>query len=249
MKLIRKWLTSIAKRLFWKEHQQNAIKQIESTRNELVSRDMFIVAPLLFKGEGYFRSMEAKQNLSEFLPLADALDKITLDNVCEIGTHKGGTLFIWCQLAAPDANVFSIDLPGGDFGGGYTARSVPFFQSFKKPGQQLHLLRGNSHSSEMKKEFTDKLNGQKLDFILIDGDHTYDGVKQDFDDYAGFVREGGIIAFHDIVVRPEYPHIEVWRFWDEIKEKYKYEEFIETGTSRRTIGIGMIYQNSSSITE
>jgi len=46
------------------------------------------------------------------------------------------------------------------------------------------------------------LNGEPLDFLFIDGDHTYEGVKRDFEMYSPLVRNGGIIAFHDIVKHP-----------------------------------------------
>jgi hypothetical protein len=50
-----------------------------------------------------------------------------------------------------------------------------------------------------------------------------------------------MIAFHDIVERASEPEIEVWRFWKEIKQRYPYDEFIESGASRRKIGIGLLY--------
>ena len=237
-----KLLKSISKRLFWKQHLNEAIQQIQTIRQELVSPEMFIAAPLLFKGKGYYQSMEAKQNLAELLGVSRALAGIELNHVCEIGTHKGGTLFIWCQLASPGAKIISIDLPGGAFGGGYATRSLPFFQSFAKPQQQLMFIRGDSHSMAIQQEFKTNLQGKMLDFLLIDGDHSYMGVKSDFDHYAPFVRKGGIIAFHDIVKRPEYPEIEVWKYWEEIKSKYEAKVFIDDSATRRKIGIGIIYK-------
>lgn len=38
------------------------------------------------------------------------------------------------------------------------------------------------------------------DFLYIDGDHLYDGVKQDYLDYAPMVRPGGIVAIHDYLL-------------------------------------------------
>jgi len=38
-----------------------------------------------------------------------------------------------------------------------------------------------------------------LDLLFIDSDHSYAGAKQDFMRYRHFVRDGGIIAFHDII--------------------------------------------------
>jgi predicted O-methyltransferase YrrM len=45
------------------------------------------------------------------------------------------------------------------------------------------------------------LGGEKADFLFIDGDYTYEGVKRDLM-YSPLVREGGIIAFHDICPHP-----------------------------------------------
>ena len=41
-----------------------------------------------------------------------------------------------------------------------------------------------------------------IDFLFIDGDHTYEGVKRDFEMCSLLVRKGGIIAFLDTV-----PHL------------------------------------------
>ncbi len=38
-------------------------------------------------------------------------------------------------------------------------------------------------------------NGEPVDFLFIDGDHLYDGVKIDFELYKKLVRPGGLIAF------------------------------------------------------
>lgn len=37
----------------------------------------------------------------------------------------------------------------------------------------------------------------KIDFLFIDGDHSYDGVSKDFNLYSTIMNEGGIIAIHD----------------------------------------------------
>jgi predicted O-methyltransferase YrrM len=42
-----------------------------------------------------------------------------------------------------------------------------------------------------------KIWNKPIDYIFIDGDHIYEAVKQDFNDWFPFVKQGGIIAFHD----------------------------------------------------
>lgn len=59
---------------------------------------------------------------------------------------------------------------------------------------------------------------ESLDFLFIDGDHTYDGVKQDFDLYYEKVRPGGYIYFHDSrMYRGGAPfHVGSSKFTDEL---------------------------------
>jgi cephalosporin hydroxylase len=233
---------SIAKRLLWRIHLAEAKARIELYKRELTTLEMLMAVPVMFRGKGFYRSLELKQNMDELLGLARVLQQVELNTVCEIGTFKGGTLFLWCQLAADDADVFSIDLPRGEFGGGCNERCLPFFDAFRKPGQRLDCIRGDSHSREIREQFTSKLAGRELDFLFIDGDHSYAGVGQDYEEYAPMVRSGGIIAFHDILPRADQPDIEVWRFWGEIKHHHRHREFIESGDQRRRIGIGLVYK-------
>ena len=234
---------SLTKRLFWRRHLAEATETIQALRTELPTPEMQMTLAYLFQGKGYYQTLGLKQNMVELLGLVNVLRRQPLQRVCEIGTFKGGTLFVWCQLAVPDAQLISIDLPGGQFGGGYHERSLPFFQAFCQPGQALQCLRGSSHDAGIRAEFTQTLGGNKLDFLFIDGDHSYAGVKQDFEFYSQHVRAGGLIAFHDIVRRERQPDIQVHRFWNEVKAQYRHEEFIEPSAERRKIGIGLIYKD------
>lgn len=63
--------------------------------------------------------------------------------VLEIGTARGGTLFLWTRVAHPEAVIISIDLPGGLFGGGYRRWKLPLYRAFALPNQSIHLLRAD----------------------------------------------------------------------------------------------------------
>lgn len=52
---------------------------------------------------------------------------------------------------------------------------------------------GNSHL----KETLAKVSDRTYQFLLIDGDHTYEGVKRDYEMYSPLVEPGGYILFHD----------------------------------------------------
>jgi predicted O-methyltransferase YrrM len=234
---------SLAKRLFWRQHLAEAQARLRQLTTELPTPEMMMAVPYVFQGKGFYRTLDLKQNMLELLGLVNVLRGRELERVCEIGTFRGGTLYIWCQLASPSAQIISVDLPGGQFGGGYTERSLPFFQSFRKTGQKLDCIRGSSHDEEIRAEFKKTLGIAELDFLFIDGDHSYTGVKQDFEFYSRFVKRGGLIGFHDIHHRPEQPSIEVHKLWEELKAKHRHEEFVETTNERRKIGIGVIYKD------
>jgi len=84
------------------------------------------------------------------------------------------------------------------------------------------------------------LEGHKVDFLFIDGDHTYGGVKTDFEMYSSLVGKGGLIAFHDIVPGPPENVGGVPRFWSEIKPSFSYLELVKDW-KQGGCGIGTIY--------
>lgn len=176
----------------------------------------------------------------EILELLGILDEIKPKVVIEIGTAGGGTLFLFSHVASEDATVISIDLPGGKFGGGYPKCKIPLYKAFRLPKQKLHLIGADSHSPTTLKNVKNVLDDKKVDFLLIDGDHTYEGVRRDFEMYSPLVKEGGIIAFHDIAVHPPETGCEVSKFWNEIKERYDYIEIIKD-QDQNWAGIGVLF--------
>jgi predicted O-methyltransferase YrrM len=145
-----------------------------------------------------------------------------------------------------------VDLPSGPFGGGYPRRKAPLFRKFARADQKLRLIRADSHSLETKEGILRILDGEQLDYLFLDGDHTYSGVQRDFEMYAPLVRSGGIVAFHDIVTYRRESECQVERFWREIKHDYRHREIIEavneasqpvavTGASMETAGLGVLF--------
>lgn len=176
---------------------------------------------------------------SEIVALGAIVRKRQPRIIVEIGTARGGTLFIWCALAHPEATLVSIDLPGGMHGGGYPYWKTFVYKRFPTPKQKLHLLRGDSHSASMLEQLKMRLAGQPIDFLFIDGDHTYAGVKRDFEMYSSLVRKGGLIAFHDIAIHPPEIDCHVDKFWNELKQTRPSREFIEN-PKQGWGGIGLI---------
>jgi predicted O-methyltransferase YrrM len=182
--------------------------------------------------------VELWQVHSEILGLLGMIRENPPSCVLEIGTCRGGTLFLLSRFAAPDAHVISVDVPAGRFGGGYSPTHTRLYRAFAGRRQRLQLVLGDSHEPSTLETVETKLGGRQLDLLFIDGDHTYEGARRDFEMYAPLVRDGGLIAFHDIVPGP--PHLVggVPRLWQELRTP-EAREFVESW-SQGGFGIGVL---------
>lgn len=184
-----------------------------------------------FGGNGYYR-IKTLQRRPEILALARAVEALQPKIVLEIGTASGGTLMIWSRLASE--RVISCDLQNMD-------AQEELFTAFAPPGSSCNitLLSGNSHADDFRQRVAQELNGEKADFLFIDGDHTAPGVTADYYDYREFVRPGGIIAFHDIVESQPLPTNQVYQLWKKLKQDADTEEFVDD-PAQCGFGIGII---------
>jgi len=171
----------------------------------------------------------------ELVRLMEDVRRLNPQTVLEIGTHRGGTLYLWARLARPDAILVSIDLPGGKFGGGYSPFRAPIYRRFAQDHQKLHLVRANSHRESTLEETKRLLSGRQIDLLFIDGDHTFEGVKKDWEMYSPLVRSGGLIVFHDVA--GNYEETQVKAFWDTIKTSYSHREYMAHPEGLYGIGV------------
>jgi predicted O-methyltransferase YrrM len=183
------------------------------------------------------------QVAGEIAGLMRLLEAEPPSRVLEIGTASGGTLFLLTRVATPDALLISLDLRRGQFGGGYSRWRTPLYRSFAREAQRVRLVRGDSHSAQSKQRVRRLLEGQALDFLFVDGDHTYEGVKQDVADYAPLVRPGGIVALHDIVPSGPGKHGDpggVPTFWRELKAEHPDAIELVEDWEWGSCGIGLV---------
>lgn len=158
----------------------------------------------------------ALQKPNELEKLAEFVIGRPHKTVLEIGTCKGGTLWFWHHL--PNNNtVVSVDMPNGEFGGGPTSDDRDKILNWVSDKQNTILVTGDSHKEETLTEVKEALAGELADILFIDGDHTYEGVKKDFEMYSPLVKNGGLIVLHDIVDHSESnPACQVEKFWQEL---------------------------------
>ncbi|MFQ5931657.1 MAG: class I SAM-dependent methyltransferase [Nitrospiraceae bacterium] len=181
--------------------------------------------------KGWFK-MKTVQIFSEIASLARAVAQLRPGNILEIGTARGGTLFIWSQLAS--MRVVSCDLK-------HAGVRTHLYRAFPPPRStcRVYVLTGDSHDPEFRERVVQTFEGEPVDFLFVDGDHTEAGVEADYEDYHDLVRPGGLIAFHDIMERQPFPNNQVYHFWRRLKEKAATAEFV-ADPNQCGFGIGVV---------
>jgi predicted O-methyltransferase YrrM len=182
---------------------------------------------------GRLRAVQAQDEIVWLLEMVRALAP---RRVLEIGTANGGTLFLWAQVAAPDAHLVSADMCPLGLLGRYSAFAM-LCRGFARARQRIDLIFGrNSHEAATRDAITQVFGGEPVDFLFIDGDHSYDGVRRDFELYSALVRPGGLIAFHDVAPRVS-AGTGVPAFWDEFKSTHATSE--KVAAEEPSYGIGV----------
>lgn len=194
-----------------------------------------------YRGAGDYRRLSPLQVAQEYKDLLAWAWTQNFRSIAEIGTANGGTLVGW--MAMRPERLVSIDLPGGIHGGGYPARKARLFSHLRdriSPSTQLKLVRADSHLLATRSVVEAFLNGEQLDFLMIDGDHRYAGVKADFDVWRTLVRKGGYIGFHDIVPHKKPGNsCQVDKLWREIKQEFPETLEIVADADQGWAGIGI----------
>ena len=202
-------------------------------------------------------SVEISQLREEIRGLAEAVAAEDPETVLEIGTLRGGTFYVWCRHLDTAEHLVSLDLPGRDL----KQKRDELLHEFA-PSKDIDVVRGNSHSQKTFEETAEALEDD-VDFLFIDGDHTYEGVKEDFEMYKELASDDAVVAFHDIVPHArkkkeckrrlrehddlEERHVAVgnpdWGvsdFWDEIKDDYETKEIV-AHPEQLGKGVGLLY--------
>lgn len=148
--------------------------------------------------------------------------------ILEIGAWHGGTLWHWLRVGTV-VTVIDDEMRMADLWQEWAALE----------DAELHLLKGVSQDPAI---LADAAKNDPYDVLFIDGDHSYEAVRQDWENYSPMVGSGGMVALHDIVERPGYG---VSRLWGEIKSVpgMRWMEIVETvepGNESRC-GIGVVW--------
>ncbi len=153
----------------------------------------------------------------EFRVLLEIYRRSNATSLLEIGTYHGGTLYHWLQNSEPGTKIVTVD----SYAVGVDNRHL--YDEWNTNRCDLVVIEGNSNDDRTAVEV--RRHGH-FDWLFIDAGHYYNEVVADWQQYAGFVREGGIAVLHDILTHPAWPSIEVGQLWAEIKNDYDTFEIV-----------------------
>ncbi|MEI8174733.1 MAG: class I SAM-dependent methyltransferase, partial [bacterium] len=149
----------------------------------------------------------------------DLISNIKPKIVVELGTHYGTSLWSFSQAIKNqnlDTRLYAIDTWEGEKHTGFYGEDV--FETVKKIKENFY---SNLQINLIRKTFNNALvefENNSIDILHIDGLHTYEAVKNDFENWLPKMQQNGIILLHDIKVTEN--DFGVYKFWEQLKEKY-----------------------------
>lgn len=165
-----------------------------------------------YNGFGLYTSLNLQQERRSITSFAKEIAKSNPKTILEIGSAEGGSFYLWNRYIDTVDKAISLDIS-------YPGKKKRFFTNFSE--SEIHCVEGDSNQKRTIKKVREILKEDKIDFLYIDGDHSYNGVKKDFEKYSQLVSENGLIGLHDI----SHPGTGVPDYWSELKEKYSTAEF------------------------
>lgn len=201
-------------------------------------------------------ALQHRDELEDFVSFLRASEP---ESALEIGTFQGGTLWVWARALGNLRYIACVDKPV--WNEMIHQRRRELFPTFSED-VQIDVHFGDSHAEGTYEEVASAV-GEDVDFLFIDGDHSYEGVSQDFETYRRLVGDTGIIAFHDIKQHAEDPRekarrlrrnenlrehqvsvgLQRWNgvstFWEEIRNDYTTREFL-SHPKQMGAGIGVV---------
>lgn len=172
----------------------------------------------------------------EHVPFAFALIRIIRPRVIvELGTHYGDSYFAFCQslkYCSIDCKAYAVDTWMGDEHAGHYGDDV------YRQVLDVNELHYNHFSRLIRSTFDEAADGFSagtIDLLHIDGLHSYEAVRHDFETWQHLLSDKSVVLFHDTNVRER--GFGVWKLWDELKSQYPSFEF-EHGHGLGVLAVG-----------
>lgn len=164
-------------------------------------------------------SLHAPDSWCGHLPFAAWLIQTLKPNLfVELGTHTGNSYFSFCQSIKEnklDTKCYAVDTWQGDEHAGKYNDEI--FQQVTAYNEEHYAC----FSRLLRTQFDDAVNyfsDGSIQLLHIDGLHTYEAVRHDFETWLPKLAPNAIILFHDTNVRER--GFGVWKLWEELIARY-----------------------------
>lgn len=162
---------------------------------------------------------------AEHIPLAMFLISALRPRVfVELGAYRGVSYCAFCQAIKSlqtETRAFAVDTWQGDAHAGQLESGV--LAKLRAYHDPLYADFSRLVPSTFDEALPDFGDGT-IDLLHIDGFHSYEAVRRDYETWLPKMSERGIILFHDTNVRER--DFGVWKFWAEMTERHRHFEFL-----------------------
>ncbi len=191
----------------------------------------------IFKRPIFWRpSYIAQSAWLEHIPFAFWLvDTLRPRKIVELGTHYGSSYFSFCQAITKldlETQCYAVDTWGGDEHAGQYGEEV--YRQVSEHNQQHY----SDFSTLVRSTFDQALEHfpqGSIDLLHIDGLHTLEAVRHDFESWLPKLSDRAVVIMHDTNVRER--GFGVFQLLDELKQQYPHFEFAH-GHGLGVIGVG-----------
>ena len=156
-------------------------------------------------------------------------------SLVELGVFSGASFLTFCHTADElgiGTKCIGVDTWKGDDHAGFYDEEV-----YKRLSKYVdrHYPRNAKLLRITFDEATDRVANGSVDLLHIDGLHTYEAVRHDFETWRPKMSKQGLVLFHDISVRER--GFGVYRLWEELSRSFPSFAF-EHAYGLGIIGVG-----------